>query len=97
MGLGKRLVRHGNSLALIIDRPLLRLLGIGRNTLLEMRVDGRKLTIAPADAKPENPEFEEALAKANVRYGETLRRLAAEERGEAESEAGKEHRPRTGG
>jgi len=44
----KKLTRHGNSLALVIDKPILELLGISRETLLEIRTDGRSLIIAPS-------------------------------------------------
>jgi virulence-associated protein VagC len=41
----------GNSLALIIDKPLRRALNIGRTTPLDVRTDGRRLIIEPV-AKP---------------------------------------------
>jgi hypothetical protein len=44
----KKLVQHGNSLALVIDKPILDLLGWDADTLLEIRTDGRSLTISPA-------------------------------------------------
>jgi antitoxin component of MazEF toxin-antitoxin module len=34
----QKLVRHGNSLALIIEKPVLDLLGITEETLLEVKV-----------------------------------------------------------
>jgi antitoxin component of MazEF toxin-antitoxin module len=37
----------GNSLGLIIDRPILELLGIDRRTQLRLRTDGRVLYIEP--------------------------------------------------
>jgi antitoxin component of MazEF toxin-antitoxin module len=43
----KHLQRYGNSLALVIEKPILRALGIGRNTKLTMRTDGRRLIIEP--------------------------------------------------
>lgn len=45
----KNLVKHGNSYALVIDRPVMDLLGITPDTPLEVTTtDGRSLTIAPA-------------------------------------------------
>ena len=79
MGMSKRLVRHGNSLALIIDRPLCLLLGIEKTTVLDLRLDGRTLHITPQGPQTEHPEFDAALAKANKRYGKMLKRLVAEE------------------
>ncbi|MBA3465094.1 MAG: AbrB/MazE/SpoVT family DNA-binding domain-containing protein [Deltaproteobacteria bacterium] len=45
----KRLTACGNSLALTIDRPLLRLLGIGPNTKLRVSTDGKRLIVEPMD------------------------------------------------
>lgn len=42
----KKLVRHGNSLALVIDKPILEILGINR--YVEIDIDGRKLVVKPA-------------------------------------------------
>ncbi len=43
----KRLTPIGNSLGLIIDRPILDLLGIDRDTELEITTDGEMLIIQP--------------------------------------------------
>ncbi len=43
----KKLTPIGNSLGLIIERPILSLLGIERNTSLEITTDGKTLTIQP--------------------------------------------------
>ena len=44
----------GNSLGLIIDRPILELLGIDRQTQLRLTTDGRVLHIEPV--APDGPE-----------------------------------------
>jgi antitoxin component of MazEF toxin-antitoxin module len=44
----KFLTKHGNSFALVIDRPILDLLKIRPDALLEISTDGQKLTIQPA-------------------------------------------------
>jgi antitoxin component of MazEF toxin-antitoxin module len=46
----KKLVAVGNSLGLIIDRPILELLRIDRDTPLEISTDGESLIIRPASA-----------------------------------------------
>lgn len=71
----KRLSKHGNSLALVIDRSILDLLGIDENTTLNISTDGRALVIAPAHSKPRQKRFERAVAACNQQYGEALRRL----------------------
>ena len=72
----KKLSKHGNSLALVIDRPILELLGIDERTPLEISTDGRALMIVPAADKKRRKQFESALAEANARYGKALKRLA---------------------
>ena len=47
----KTLTKHGNSLALVIDKPILDLLKIEADTPLSISTDGRCLIIAPADPK----------------------------------------------
>jgi hypothetical protein len=43
----KKLVVVGHSLALVIDKPVRHLLGIGRNTLLRVSTNGRMLVVEP--------------------------------------------------
>lgn len=43
----KKLSRAGNSHAIIIDKPILQLLGITPNTLLKITTDGNKIVIEP--------------------------------------------------
>ena len=44
----KKLTKHGNSFALVIDRPILELLNIDIDTPLEISTDGKTLTVSPA-------------------------------------------------
>lgn len=44
----KKLTRHGNSLALVIDKPILEILNISPDTPLHISTDGRSLTITPS-------------------------------------------------
>lgn len=46
--LHKRLTKVGNSLALLIDKPILELLGIDAGTVLDVTVDAQgRLVVAP--------------------------------------------------
>jgi antitoxin MazE len=73
----KKLARHGNSLALILDKPILELLNIDENTPLEVStVDGRSLHIRPVDQKERAGRVNAALKKTNARYGKTLKNLS---------------------
>jgi antitoxin component of MazEF toxin-antitoxin module len=72
----KRLTTHGNSSALIIEKPILELLGIGPETLLEIATDGRNLIVSPVREANREKKIQEALRKINRRHGKTLKALA---------------------
>ena len=56
----KKLTRHGNSFALVIDRPILELLNIDVDTPLEISTDGKKLTFTPAKPSARCTKFQSA-------------------------------------
>lgn len=72
----KRLVKHGNNLALVIDRPLLDLLHIDAETFLDVQIDGKSLVVMPVQADDRKKEFLQALESANRKYGRALKKLA---------------------
>ena len=72
----KKLTRHGNGLALIIDRPILDLLKIDTDTLLDISTDGRRLIVAPAEQTERRRKFEAAQRTAHKRYGKAFKKLA---------------------
>ena len=72
----KKLTRHGNSMALVIDRSVLDLLKIDTETPLEISTDGNVLVISPVRDEARATRFKEALEKTNRRYGRALKRLA---------------------
>lgn len=74
----KTLTKHGNSLALVIERPILDLLKIEADTLLEVSTDGKQLIISAVEAESTTREarFHKALGKANKRYHKALDKLA---------------------
>ena len=72
----KKLAAVGNSLGIIIERPILELLDITRDTPLEIRTDGEALIIRPLRAAP---LMHRALAAADAlmdAHEETHRKLA---------------------
>ena len=71
----KTLTRHGNSLALVIDRPILELLKVDPDTPLEISTDGDVLIVRPLRAQSRRARFEAALGQANERFGGALRGL----------------------
>ncbi len=72
----KKLTRHGNSLALVIDKAVLELLKIGSETPLDVSTDGQVLVIAPVRDERHQRKFKQALETANQKYGRALKRLA---------------------
>jgi antitoxin component of MazEF toxin-antitoxin module len=72
----KKLTKHGNSLALVIERSVLDLLKIDRETPLEVSTDGELLIISPVRDEKRRDKFENALKSANRKYGRALQRLA---------------------
>jgi len=72
----KKLTRHGNSLALVIDKPVLELLNISDDTLLDIATDGQSLFISPVKDAADTAKFDQALADLHKKYGRMLKRLA---------------------
>ena len=72
----KKLTKHGNSLALVIEKGVLDLLNIDDRTPLDISTDGKMLIISPVRDEKRRREFEKALEKTNQKYGRALKRLA---------------------
>ena len=45
----KKLQKHGNSMALLIEKPMMEALGIGEDTPLQVNISGQSLVVTPAD------------------------------------------------
>ena len=71
-----KLTKHGNSLALVIDRGVLDLLNIDAETPLNIRTDGKCLIVTPERDAVRQKKFRAALEEGNRRYGKMLKRLA---------------------
>jgi antitoxin component of MazEF toxin-antitoxin module len=71
----KKLVRHGNSAALILDKPILDLLNLTMDTPLEISTDGQSIVISPATEGSED-RFRASLDRINAQFSGTLKRLA---------------------
>jgi antitoxin MazE len=72
----KKLTKHGNSLALVIDKGVLELLNIDDQTPLEISTDGTMLLISPVRDEKRRLQFQKAVEKTNAKYGRVLKRLA---------------------
>lgn len=72
----KKLTRHGNSLALVMDRGVLDLLNIDADTPLNISTDGEILIISPVRDEKRRTKFEDAVRETNRKYGRALKKLA---------------------
>jgi len=72
----KKLVSHGNSAALIIDKPILDLLKADMETPFEISTDGKNLIISPVENAMREVKFKKVLDKVNKLHGETLKKLS---------------------
>ena len=70
----KTLSPIGNSLGLIIDKAILDLLGIARDTPLEIKTDGEALIIRPIRAK--DTAVADSARRMMDTHAETLQKLA---------------------
>jgi antitoxin MazE len=71
----KKLSAVGNSLGLIIERPILELLDITKDTALEIRTDGEALIIRPAKLSKKE-RIRTSTKRMMVVHDQTLRKLA---------------------
>ena len=76
----KMLTKHGNSYALVIDKPILELLNLEPDSPVEVTTDGKVLTISKlSDAGRKEyakGRLASSLAKVNAKHGKALKRLA---------------------
>jgi antitoxin MazE len=72
----KKLTKHGNSWALVIDKPILELLRIDPEAPLEVTTDGQILIVAPCESNERKDRFTAALKKTNKKFGPALKQLA---------------------
>lgn len=72
----KTLTRTGNSLAIILDRPLLEQTGIDEKTPLEVSTDGDVIVITPVRKSARTKKLKEGIETVNERYAGVFKRLA---------------------
>jgi antitoxin MazE len=73
----KRLTRVGNSQAIMIDKPVMDLLGITMETELEITTDGRGLHIVPrGDAGDHRRRVKSAINHVLTKHKKTFEKLA---------------------
>jgi antitoxin component of MazEF toxin-antitoxin module len=72
----KSLVKHGNSWALVIDRPILELLRATPECEFEILTDGGSLVLTPVRKQADEKKFQAALNMVHNRFGRAMKRLA---------------------
>ncbi len=72
----KHLTRTGNSLAVIIDRPILEATQIGPETPLEISTDGDVIVISPVRDDSRTEKLKRGVEAMHERYRSVFRRLA---------------------
>lgn len=72
----KTLTKHGNSLALIIDKPILEQMGIDETTPLTLAFDGRCLIVARATGTARRRRVRAAIDEIHREFGNAMKELA---------------------
>ena len=72
----KTLTKHGNSYALVIDKPILELLKIEPDTPIEITTDGQVIILSPARDPERKAKLQKALEATNRNSGRALKKLA---------------------
>ncbi len=75
----KKLTKLGNSLALVIDKPILKLLNITQGTTLKIRTDGKNIIIEPViESKKisKDKRLQKLYEELIQEYGKALEKLA---------------------
>ena len=71
----KKLIRHGNSAALILDKALLDLLKVEMDTPLEVTTDGRNIIVSPQVNERAEATLLQSLERINQKHGSVLAKL----------------------
>jgi len=72
----KSLVKHGNSYAVVLDKPILELIRATPETQFEIITDGQALVLQPVRNKKQDKKFQESLEMVHKRFGRALKKLA---------------------
>jgi antitoxin component of MazEF toxin-antitoxin module len=72
----KTLKKHGNSMALVIEKPMMEALGITEETPLQLTVNGNALVVTPANVGVGPERMKTVIKEIRKRYGPMLKRLA---------------------
>ena len=71
----KKLIRHGNSAALVIDKALMDLLKVRMDTPLEVTTDGKNIIISPQTKENAEATLLQTLERINQKHRSVLSKL----------------------
>lgn len=74
--MAKHLTKTGNSLALVIERPVLAATRIGPDTPLEVSTDGDVIVVSPVRDPARTEKLRRGMERIHQRYAGVFRRLA---------------------
>jgi antitoxin component of MazEF toxin-antitoxin module len=72
----KKLTRTGNSIAVVLDKPLLEELGLDENAEVEVSTNGQVIVITPKRDSARDRKFRKAVDKVNRKYAGLFKRLS---------------------
>lgn len=72
----KKLTRTGNSLALVLEKPILEATGIDDDTPLEVSTDGDVIIVSPIRSKRRTAKLKKVLEELHREHAGAFRRLA---------------------
>ena len=72
----KKLTRSGNSLALILDKPLLEAAGLDETSVVEVTTSGRAIVITAVPDKKRAAKLDRIIEKLDRNHAGTFKRLA---------------------
>ena len=72
----KKLVRTGNSLAVVLDKELLEQTGITADSQLEVSTDGEVIVLSPVRSGRRTADLKKVMERAHGAYAGAFERLA---------------------
>jgi antitoxin component of MazEF toxin-antitoxin module len=72
----KKLTRTGNSVALVLEKPILEELGLDENSEVEVSTNGQVLIMTPKPDSARRRKLNRILEELDAEYGGVFKRLA---------------------
>lgn len=71
-----KLTKHGDTLALVIEQPILDQINAGSETTFDVTTDGQRLVLTPVKDERAHDDFKSALDRVNRHHAKDLKKLA---------------------